>query len=149
MDLKVDNFGSLGLKWQGAAVHVHFYSNISIETLDGGMLFYEDGVKFRVLFTAAATKGMRAAVWEILATAFLMQNRCKDLILRNNFAHKISTVSLYFLFTTQLSQGSTPLTLDRPSSGYPSLSSSTYSKRTAAAAINLQYVSCMFDARAR
>lgn len=77
-----------------------FYSNISIETLDGGMLFLEDGVKFRVLFTAAATKGMRAAVWEILATAFLMQNWCKDLILRNNFAHKISTVSLYFLFTT-------------------------------------------------
>lgn len=40
LDLKVDNFGSLGLKWQGAAVHVHFYNNISIETLDGGMLFF-------------------------------------------------------------------------------------------------------------
>lgn len=33
-----------------------------------------DGVKFKVLLTAAATKYMGDAVWEILATAYWLQN---------------------------------------------------------------------------
>lgn len=126
-----------------------FYSNISIETLDGGMLFFSRWCQIQGLVYSSSNKRYEGCSLGDSCNSLFDAKLVQRLNFKERFAHKISTVSLYFLFTTQLSQGSTPLTLDRPSSGYPSLSSSTYSKRTAAAAINLQYISCMFDARAR